>query len=119
MEIQETNILWDFNIRTHRVVKARSTEILLIDKKNQEAFIIDVLYLKIFVSGKISKYQNLALEISQMWNTKTRVILIVIGGLGAECLALIGVKTMKGATMQQTAVLESAHILRKVPSISA
>ena len=66
-----------------------------------------------------SKYQNLSLEISQMWNTKTTVISIVVGAFGAETLltdylALIGVMTRKSDSMQKTAVLESALILRKV-----
>ena len=34
----------------------------------------------------ISKYQELALEMSGMRNTKTRAISIVIGALGAESL---------------------------------
>ena len=46
-----------------------------------------------------------------MWTTKTRVIPKVIGALGAEFLlteylALIGVMTRKGDSIQQTAVLE-------------
>ena len=73
---------------------------------------------------KISKYQNLKYEISRMWNTKTRVIAKVIAVLGAESLlteylVLIEVMTRKGDSMQQTAMLGSAHILRKVLFISS
>ena len=54
-----------------------------------------------------------------MWNTKTTEISIVVGAFGAETLltdylALIGVMTRKSDSMQKTAVLESALILRKV-----
>ena len=65
---------------------------------------------------KISKYQDLALEISRMWKTRTRMIPIVIGALGAvslltEYLALMEeIMTRKGDCMQKTAVLGSAHI---------
>ena len=50
------------------------------------------------VADKILKYQDLALKISRMWNTKPRVIPKVIGALGAEFLltenlALIAVVT--------------------------
>ena len=73
---------------------------------------------------KISKYQDLALKISRMWNTRTRMISIVIGALRAECLiteylALFGVMTSKSDCMQQTTTLRSADILRKVLSIPA
>ena len=49
---------------------------------------------------KYCKYQDFALEISRMGNTKTRVISIVIGALGAESLlteylALIGLMSRK------------------------
>ena len=54
----------------------------------------------------MSKYQDLALEI---WNTKTRVIPIVIGALRAESLlteylALIAVTTRKSDSVEKTPV---------------
>ena len=53
---------------------------------------------------------------------KTRMIPIVTSAFGVEFLltkysGLIGVMTRKGDSMQQTTVLESGHILRKVLSI--
>ena len=52
------------------------------------------------------------------------MISIVIGALGAESLlteylALIGVMTKKSDSMQHTALLRAAHILRKVLPIPA
>ena len=35
-------ILWDFHIRTDRVIETRCPVIVLIDNKNQETLIIDV-----------------------------------------------------------------------------
>ena len=40
MENQDTKILWDFNIRTDRVIETEHPDIVLIDKKNQEVFTI-------------------------------------------------------------------------------
>ena len=64
MENQDTNILQDFNIRTDCVIV-----IVLINKKNQQTFIVDVTMLWDFhvkdkEANKISKYQDLAMEIS-------------------------------------------------------
>ena len=127
MENRDTEILWNFNIRTDHVIEARCPDIVLRDKKNQEAFIIEVaipgdIRVRDKEAEKISKYQDLALKTFQIWNSKTRVIPMVIGALGAESLlteylALIGVMTRRCDNMQQTAVLGSAHTLRKALSI--
>ena len=76
MENQDTKILWDFNIRSDRVMEAKRPDIVLIDKKNQEIFTIsDAAIPEDFRvrdkdAEKISKYQDLTLEIYRMWNTK-------------------------------------------------
>ena len=122
-------ILQEFNIRVHRVIEARHSNIVLIDKKSQDMFIIDVAIPVDFLvrnkeAEEISIYQNLALEISRMQNTKTIVIPIMIGSLLAqslltEYLTLIGVMTSNGDSMQQTAVLGLAGILQKGVSTKA
>ena len=38
----DKKILWDFVIKTDRVIKARCSDIVLIDKKYPETFILDV-----------------------------------------------------------------------------
>ena len=60
--------MWNFSIRTDLVVEARCPDIVLIDKRNEETFIIDVAILKDFrvrdkEAKRILKYQNLAMEI--------------------------------------------------------
>ena len=63
IENQDTKILWDFNIRTDRVIEAKRLDIVVIDK-NQETFITGV---AIPVEAeKILKYQVLAMEIFRM-----------------------------------------------------
>ena len=129
MENDDVKLLWDFNIRTDRVIEARRPDIVLIDKKNKETMIIDVAVpgdfrVKEKEIEKITKYQDLVVEINRMWDTNSKVIPIVIGALGAQnqlidYLALLGVQTRKAESMQQTALLGSAHILRKVLSIPA
>ena len=65
MENQNTEILSDCNIRTDCVIEARCPDIVLIDMKNQETFIIEVVIPGGFrvrdkEAEKISKYQDLA-----------------------------------------------------------
>ena len=127
LESEKVKILWDFNIHTDRVIEARRPDIVVIDKANSKTMIIDVAVpgdfrVKDKESEKIEKYQDLALEINRMWNTTTRVVPIVIGALGAsyrirDWLALLGVDMKRLDIVQQTALLGSANILRKVLSI--
>ena len=126
MENDRVNILWDFNIHTDRVIEARRPDIVVVDKLNSETTIIDVAIPGDFrVKDKeleqIEKYQDLALEVSRMWNTS---VTIVMGALGAkfrimDWMALLGMDVRKYTLVRQTALLGSANILRKVLSIPA
>ena len=68
---------------------------------------------------KREKYQDLARELQVLWNTKVTVTPIVIGALGTVPKSLknrldqIGIRT-KIETMQTTALLNTARIVRKV-----
>ena len=71
---------------------------------------------------KIEKYEDLRREILKLWSVQTTVILIIIGALGTiTCrltpfLAMVGV-SLSFETIQKSALLGSAHILRKVLEI--
>ena len=41
-ESATTKILWDFNIQTDKVIEARRPDILVLDKRNKAATIIDI-----------------------------------------------------------------------------
>ena len=68
---------------------------------------------------KILKHKDLTIEIQRIWNVKTKVIPVIIGATGTisesfrKYVSKIpgnhGVKEL-----QKTAILGSAHILRKV-----
>jgi hypothetical protein len=68
---------------------------------------------------KILKYKDLTIGIQRMWNVKTRVIPVIIGATGTISKS-IGkyVSTIPGnhdvRELQKTAILGTAHILRKV-----
>jgi len=68
---------------------------------------------------KILKYKDLTIEIQLMWNVKTKVIPVIIGAIGTisksfrEYVSNIpGKHEVK--ELQKTAILGTAHILRKV-----
>ena len=88
-ENEEVKILWFFSIQTDREITHRRPEITVHDKNNNKVLIIDIAVpsdTNVESKGKEKqeKYQDLAREISRLCKTKTKVILVVLGGLGSE-----------------------------------
>jgi len=68
---------------------------------------------------KIRKYTDLTTEIQRMWNVKTKVIPVIIGATGTISKSFRKyVSNIPGKhevkELQKTAILGTAHILRKV-----
>jgi hypothetical protein len=68
---------------------------------------------------KILKYKDLTTEIQRMWNVKTRVIPVITGATGTISKSFREyVSNIPGnhefREPQKTAILGTAHILRKV-----
>ena len=68
---------------------------------------------------KILKYKDLTTEIHRMWNVKTKVIRVIKGASGTISKSLRKyVSNIPGKhevkELQKTAILGTAHILRKV-----
>jgi hypothetical protein len=68
---------------------------------------------------RILIYKDLTIEIQHMWNVKTRVIPVIIGANGTISKSFRKyVSTIPGnhdiRELQKTAILGTAHILRKV-----
>jgi hypothetical protein len=68
---------------------------------------------------KILKYKDLITEIQRMWNVKTKVTPVILGAIGTISKSfrkylnsLPGKHDIK--ELQKTAILGTAHILRKV-----
>ena len=100
---------------------------VVVDKKKSSCKIIDFA-----VSGdsrieekeivKIEKYQDLGRGLQKIWSIKVRIILLVVGSLGAipkefgNRLKQIGI-TVGTAQVQKTVLLGTARILRKILEI--
>jgi hypothetical protein len=68
---------------------------------------------------KILKYEDLTIEIQRMWNVETKVIPIIKGATGTISMSFRKyVSNIPGnhevKELQKTAILGTAHILRKV-----
>ena len=70
-------------------------------------------------AGEILKYKDLTTEIQRMWNVKTEAIPVIIGATGTISKSFRKyVSNIPGKhevkELQKTAILGTAHILRKV-----
>ena len=80
------------------------------------------LYPVIKVSEKLSKYEDLKIELTRMWQIKTEIIAVVVAALGVikKCLEKL-VREIPGninlCEIRKTTLLGTARILRKVLSI--
>jgi hypothetical protein len=68
---------------------------------------------------KILKYKDLIIEIQPMWNVKTKVTPVIIGSTGTVSKSFSKyLSSIPGKhdtkELQKTAILRTAHVLRKV-----
>ena len=114
-------ILWDFEIKTDHLIPARRPDLVLINKKERTDQLVNFAVpadhrVKLKENEKMDKYLDLARELKKLWNMKVKVIVGALGtvpkGLerGLENLEIRG----RIDTIQNTALLQSARILRRV-----
>ncbi|CAK6950273.1 uncharacterized protein LOC127616771 [Scomber scombrus] len=87
-EKNRAKILWDFPIHTGKLVMANQPDILLMDKQQKKAVVIDVVIpsdnsIRKKEQEKLGKYQGLKEELEKMWGVEVTVVPEVIGALGA------------------------------------
>ena len=73
---------------------------------------------------KISKYQDLRIELERLWKKKTKMVPVVIGALGSISkrldgfLQILDIEALNIYVLQKTALLGTATILRKILQLS-
>ena len=129
VENNSIKILWDFNIFADHVISARRMDIIVIEKVFSVVTLINVSiptdkHLTVKVEEKLSKYQDLRIELERLWRKRTVMVSVVIGALGYitkrfhSFLGLLGIDSLNLYILQKTALLGTATILRKVLQLS-
>ena len=117
-------LLWDFNIQTGHLIPARRPNLIIINQKNRTCKIVDFAVpadhrIKLKECEKRDKYFDLARELKKLWNVQVTIIPLVIGAFGTVTKGLLkGLEDLEVGgrveTIQKTALLRTARILRRV-----
>ena len=127
VENEEVQILWDMNIVTDRVISARRPDIVVREKKEKRTFLIDVAIpwdtrVEAKEIEKITKYQDLRVELTRIWGDSVEVVPVVIRATGTiparltRSLDRVQCHIPPGL-LQKSVLLGTAHILRRVLDI--
>ena len=126
-EKENVTILWDMQVHTDKTIKANKPDIIIKDKQGKTCMLIDMTILfdrntSVKVAETLSKYKNLAIEITKMWRLKTITVHVVIGALGVVRKGIEKyIHKIRGkinvTELQKIALLGSSHILRRILSI--
>ena len=123
LENDTHKLLWDFNIQTDHLIPTRRPGLIIINRK-RICKIVDFAVpvdhrINLKESEKKDKYLNLARELKKLWNMKVTIVPIVISALGTITKELLkGLENLEVGgrveTIQTTALLSTARILRRV-----
>ena len=117
-------LLWHFKIQTDHLIPATRPDLIIINKKKRTYKIVDFAIpadhrIKLKEYEKRDKYLDLARELKKLWNMQVTIIPIVIGAFGIVTKGLLkGLEDLEVGsrveTIQTTALLRTARILRRV-----
>ena len=114
---------WDFNIQTDPLIPARTSDLIIINKKKEFAKLSTLLSrlttINLKECEKKDKYLDFARELKKLWNRKLTIVPIVIGAFGTITKRLLkGLEDLEVGgrveTIQMTVLLRTARILRRV-----
>ena len=122
LQNEEVKILWDFKIQTDKHLAHKISDLTVVKKK--QAWLIDVAIpgdsrINQKEVGKITKYQDLKIEVERLWEKTAIVVQVVIGALEAiprdlvKDLKTLGLDKMSTSQLQKAVLLGTVHFLRK------
>ena len=127
VENELATILWDSPVITDRHIPCNKPDLIVQEKETNRCVIIDVAIPSDYniqkkTTEKMSKYTDLQIECQRMWNKKVEVIPVIIGATGIVDRNIKSyIRKIPGShniyNLQRSAILGTAHILRKVLSI--
>jgi len=120
----DVRVLWNQVVHTDREVTANGPDIIIKNKKEETCKLIDVAIpadrnVVQKEAEKKLKYKTLCIEIQRMRNLKCTIVPVIIGATGIVTRSLRkNLETVPGKhsidSLQKTAILGTAHIIRKV-----
>ncbi|CAH2243562.1 jg12873 [Pararge aegeria aegeria] len=125
LENSSALLYWDRTIITDRYITANRPDIVLVDRSVRRAIIVDITIphddnLVKAEKEKVSKYLDLAHEITAMWNVESTVvvpIVVSVNGLLAKSfdqhLKKLSLGCWIKGRIQKAVVLETARIVRR------
>ena len=127
VENDMVTILWDSPVQTDRHIPCNKPDIVIKEKQTNKCLMIDVAIPSDYniqkkATEKMSKYIDLQIECQRMWKKKVEVIPVVVGATGiVEKRLKADLKNIPGNhnihNLQRSAILGTAHILRRALSI--
>ena len=88
LENEQAKIMWNFPVQTDHTIRHNKPDILLVDKNERHAIIIDIAVPSDYNitrkrAEKIQNYQDLSYELKQIWQVdKVTIVPVIIGATG-------------------------------------
>ncbi|XP_060804959.1 uncharacterized protein LOC132902746 [Amyelois transitella] len=131
LENQKHKIYWDRTILTDKTIYYNRPDITLHDKESRTIYLIDIAIpnshnIQKTISEKLSKYQELAIELKSQWKANTvHIVPIVLSSTGiipkslAQSLSTLKIPLYTSYLLQKATVLNTCRITRKFLSSSS
>lgn len=118
-------LYYDLTIQTDKTIVNNRPDITLIDKKNKTCYLVDIAVplshnVEKTITEKVTKYQDLAVEIKRIWNMEqVYIVPIVISATGIvpkqiqNSLKTLNLNPNTYIKLQKSIIISTCHIARK------